>query len=54
MLKHFGEETKNTLEGQIQDDEDMLSNAQTKLAAATEKKLQLERLLARLQIRMPS
>ena len=37
MLKHFCEETKNTLEGQIQDDEDMLSNAQTKLAAAAEK-----------------
>ena len=53
MLKQLCEETKNTLEGQIQDDEDMLSNAQTKLAAATEKKLQLERLLARLQIRMP-
>merc|ERR1740130_1769304 len=37
MLKQFCEETKNTLQGQIQDDEDMLSNAQTKLAAATEK-----------------
>merc|ERR1719424_716945 len=37
MLKQFCEETKNTLEGQIQDEEDMLSNAQTKLAAATEK-----------------
>merc|ERR1719223_2420436 len=37
MLKQFCEETKKTLEGQIQDDEDMLSNAQTKLAAATEK-----------------
>merc|ERR1740130_1061010 len=37
MLKQFCEETKNTLEGQIQDDEDMLSNAKTKLAAATEK-----------------
>merc|ERR1719324_976442 len=33
----FCEETKTTLEGQIQDDEDALSNAQTKLAAATEK-----------------
>merc|ERR1740130_1776642 len=37
MLKQFCEETKTTLAGQIQDDEDMLSNAQTKLAAATEK-----------------
>merc|ERR1719272_1745081 len=37
MLEHFCEETKNTLEGQIQDDVDMLSNAQTKLAGATEK-----------------
>lgn len=37
MLKRFCEETKKTLEGQIADDEDMLSNAQTKLAAATEK-----------------
>merc|ERR1719310_1143101 len=37
MLKRFCEETKTTLEGQIQDDQDMLSNAQTKLAAATEK-----------------
>jgi len=37
MAKRFCEETKNTLEGQIQDDENMLSNAQTKLAAATEK-----------------
>jgi len=37
MLKMFCEETKTTLEGQIQDDQDMLSNAQTKLAAATEK-----------------
>ena len=37
MLKRFCEETKQTLEGQIADDEDMLSNAQTKLAAATEK-----------------
>jgi hypothetical protein len=37
MLKHFCEETKNTYENQIAADEDMLSNAQTKLAAATEK-----------------
>merc|ERR1719440_1861668 len=37
MLKMFCEETKTTLQGQIQDDEDALSNAQTKLAAATEK-----------------
>jgi len=37
MLKRFCEETKNTLEGQISDDENMLSNAQTKLATATEK-----------------
>merc|ERR1719487_1061158 len=31
------EETKNTLEKQIMDDEDRLENAQTKLAQATEK-----------------
>merc|ERR1719162_2220046 len=37
MLKQFCAEAKNTLQVQIQDDEDMLSNAQTKLAAATEK-----------------
>jgi len=37
MMKNFCEESKNTLEGQIADDEDMLSNAQTKLAIATEK-----------------
>merc|ERR1719482_2184611 len=37
MLEHFCEETKKTLETQIADDQDTLSNAQTKLAAATEK-----------------
>jgi len=37
MLKRFCEETKTTLQGQISDDENMLSNAQTKLASATEK-----------------
>merc|ERR1719183_812773 len=37
MLETFCEETKNLLETQIANDEDMLSNAQTKLAAATEK-----------------
>jgi len=37
MLEHFCEETKQTLETTISDDMDMLSNAQTKLAAATEK-----------------
>merc|ERR1719146_389325 len=37
MLKMFCEETKTTLEGQIADDQDALANAQTKLAAATEK-----------------
>merc|ERR1719424_1552562 len=37
MLKQFCEETKNTYENQIAADQDMLSNAQTKLAAATEK-----------------
>merc|ERR1719160_1533539 len=36
MEKHC-EETKKTLETQIQDDEDMLSDAQTKLGLATEK-----------------
>jgi len=37
MLERFCEETKNTLETQISNDEDALSNSQTKLAAATEK-----------------
>merc|ERR1719157_198681 len=37
MLENFCEETKKTLETQIQNDKDMLSQAQTKLAAATEK-----------------
>merc|ERR1719502_473278 len=37
MLERFCEETKKTLETQIADDEDTLANAQTKLAAATEK-----------------
>jgi len=37
MMEHFCKETKNTLEVQIAADQDMLSNAQTKLAAATEK-----------------
>jgi hypothetical protein len=37
MLEHFCEETKKTLETQIANDEDMLSNSQTKLAQATEK-----------------
>merc|ERR1719375_254676 len=37
MLKNFCEETKKTLLAQIGDDEDRLSNAQTKLAVATEK-----------------
>jgi len=37
MLEHFCEETKNTLETQISNDEDALSNSQTKLAGATEK-----------------
>jgi len=37
MLEHFCEETKNTLETQISNDQDTLSNSQTKLAAATEK-----------------
>merc|ERR1719386_522515 len=37
MLETFCEETKKSIETQISNDEDMLSNAQTKLAAATEK-----------------
>jgi len=37
MLENYCEETKNTLETQIQNDMDALSNAQTKLAAATGK-----------------
>jgi len=37
MLETFCEETKATLETQVQNDKDMLSAAQTKLAAATEK-----------------
>merc|ERR1719326_2118316 len=37
MLENFCEETKQMLETQIANDEDMLANAQTKLAAATEK-----------------
>merc|ERR1719262_485956 len=37
MMENFCEETKNSLEKQIADDEDMLANAQTKLAQATEK-----------------
>merc|ERR1719377_58170 len=37
MLENFCEETKKSIETQISNDEDMLSNAQTKLAAATEK-----------------
>merc|ERR1719197_2454937 len=37
MLERFRDETKMGLETQIQNDQDMLSNAQTKLAAATEK-----------------
>jgi len=37
MLEHFCEETQKTLETDISNDEDMLSNAQTKLAVATEK-----------------
>merc|ERR1719456_21277 len=36
-MEHFCEETKMGLETQIANDEDMLANAQTKLAAATEK-----------------
>merc|ERR1719409_11213 len=37
MMEHFCEETKKTLETQIANDEDMLSNAQTKLGEATTK-----------------
>jgi len=37
MLENYCEETKETLQTQIQNDKDMLSNAQTKLAVATEK-----------------
>jgi len=37
MLEAFCEETKKTFETQIQNDKDMLSAAQTKLAGATEK-----------------
>jgi len=37
MLKRYCEETTKTLQGQISDDENSLSNAQTKLALATEK-----------------
>merc|ERR1711865_109385 len=37
MMENYCEETKETLETQIQNDKDALSNAQTKLAAATEK-----------------
>jgi len=37
MLENYCEETKNTLETQIQNDKDALGAAQTKLAAATEK-----------------
>jgi len=37
MLETFCEETKETLETQIQNDKDMLSASQTKLAGATEK-----------------
>merc|ERR1719487_2541137 len=37
MLEHFCEETKQTLETQIANDEDMLSNSQTKLGEATTK-----------------
>merc|ERR1719484_84929 len=37
MLENYCEETKQMLENQISSDEDMLSDAQTKLAAATEK-----------------
>jgi len=36
-MEHHCEQTKNTLEKQIQDDEDMLSDSQTKLGYATEK-----------------
>merc|ERR1719163_683498 len=37
MMENHCEETKQTMETEIADDKDMLSNAQTKLAAATEK-----------------
>merc|ERR1719262_1532562 len=37
MMENFCEETKKSIEDQIAADEDMLANAQTKLAAATEK-----------------
>jgi len=37
MMEEFCKETKKTLEDQIEHDETMLENAQTKLAAATEK-----------------
>merc|ERR1719162_2015143 len=37
QMENSCEETKNSYETQIQDDKDALSNAQTKLAAATEK-----------------
>jgi hypothetical protein len=37
MLEYFCEETKKTLETQIQNDQDMLANSQTKLAEATSK-----------------
>merc|ERR1719408_364075 len=37
MMEEFCKETKKTLETQIQNDQDMLAEAQTKLAAATEK-----------------
>merc|ERR1740117_2249345 len=37
MMENYCEETKETLETQIQNDKDALSNAQTKLAGATEK-----------------
>merc|ERR1719482_2247061 len=36
-MEHHCEETKNTLEKQIQDDQDMLGEAQKNLAMATEK-----------------
>merc|ERR1719169_217956 len=37
MMENHCEETKQTMETEIADDKEMLSNAQTKLAAATEK-----------------
>merc|ERR1719446_1522090 len=40
MLENFCEETRTTLEKQIADAQDRLNNAQTKLAAATEKEAQ--------------